>query len=43
MCGNNCAFILVLFIYATTEILVSVLHKVQLNKNVLIIFGKKGI
>lgn len=30
-------FILVLFIYATTEILVSVLHKVQLNKNVLII------
>ena len=30
-------FILVLLIYASTEILVSVLHKVQLNKNILII------
>lgn len=29
-------FILVLFIYAATEILVAILHRVQLNKNILI-------
>lgn len=29
-------FILVLFIYATTELLVAILHRVQLNKNILI-------